>query len=242
MKKYLSVFYLTARESIYKISLLWLISGILQSVSLAVFLVTQPTLPKVSLFSEKAYLPVFFSVTLVLTAVLLAKTGMQFNSKTGYTLRRLLVSEKAVFVLQTVYNFMMLFILLLFEVLLIFLLLTAGKNALSEEFISVQTEYKAFYGDLFIHNLFAGRDVLRIARNILTLFSLGINLSAFSFLFRRNQKWLGAVIMIAVAVIVFVSKPSISSFESDIFLLTPSVMFICMAAVTVLIKEGQYDA
>ncbi|MBR2410342.1 MAG: hypothetical protein IKB08_01315 [Clostridia bacterium] len=242
MKKYISVFYLTARESIYKIFVLWLASALVQTAAMWLTLNFNDSFLKVAFFTSKAFIPVIFSITLILTALLLSKTGMQFNSKTGYTLRRLRIKERKVFYIQTLYNFMMLFCLLVSEVLLIFVLIKGFKGMHPEEGLSVQTEFKAFYKDLFIQNLFAGRDILRIVRNIITVLSLSLNLSAFSFLIRRNSKWIGALLVTALSVMVFVSAPSIRMIDADIIFMIPLVMFIIFALIAVCVKEEQYDS
>lgn len=242
MKKYLSVFYLTARESMQKILVLWLFSAAVQTAALGISLKITDGFLNVADFTSKSFIPVIFSITLILTAVLLSKTGMQFNSKTGYTLRRLRIKEKRVFYIQTVYNFLMILCLLIFEVLLIFVLIKTFKGMHPEEGLSVQTEFKTFYNDLFIQNLFAGRDILRIARNIITVLSLSVNLSAFSFLFRRNSKWIGALLMTALSVLVFVSEPSMRMIDADIIFIIPLVMFILFALIAVYVKEEQYDS
>ncbi|MBR3767786.1 MAG: hypothetical protein IKL10_06060 [Clostridia bacterium] len=240
MKKHISVFSLIARESIYRIFFVWLLSA---GVQITVFLsvlknLKEDYIPSLTQIIDKSYINVFFFVTIIAVAVFLCKTGMQFNSKTGYTLRRLLISEKAVFGWQCLYNIIMLMLTWLLEVVLCFMLLKIGTNLLPEEFITNQSIYLAFYQTQFIQNLFAGRDIARIIRNILTVISLGVSFAAFSYQWRRGKKWL--VAPFATAVLLFYVM-NISELGYDIASIFAMLIILFSSLITVL--GGQkYDA
>lgn len=223
MKKYLSVFSVIARESIYRISLLWLISAALQT---AVFYVemnsehvqkTRLIAEAFSPYGDKICIPLIFALTFLLTGILLMKTGMEFRTKTGYTLRRLLISEKQVFVIQAVYNFIMILLLFVFETALCFILSNWGTAFIDAQFITNQTVYLTFYSSEFISNMFAGRDVMLIVRNIIIMLSVGVNLSLFSYSWRRGKKYIFGVLVLVVAGVLFWWSPDYSYVEDITF-------------------------
>jgi len=243
MKKHVSVFYLIARESVYRISLLWLCSVVLQS---ALFLLAAKDeavelIPSVSDVFVNSGIAFVFYITFIITAVLLCKTGMQFNTKTGYTLRRLRTGEKTVVTWQFTYNALVVFLCMVFEILLCFALANAATRILPEKFITSQSVYLAFYNCNFLQSLFAGRDVMRIVRNIVTVISLAINFSAFSYLFRRGKKWIGAILVTAAVFFVFVRPEKMSVLEFDVLMLSVMVLLIFIAAAAV-IRRDRHEA
>lgn len=244
MKKHLSVFSLTARESIYRIIFVCLLSGTVQTVAfilMAEKLAEIKEIPTISDVFTLSYVRFIFFAFLLVIYILLSKTGMQFNSKTGYTLRRLKVTEKSVFIWQSIYNFIILLITLLFEVVLCYSLAKAATQILPEKFIEGQSLYMAFYENEFLQNLFAGRDIARIIRNIIALISLAVNFAAFSYLFRRGKKWFGAVIVTAVSFILFVNNQDISYLRQDVALILFFAIMIFAAAASVCLRGEQYD-
>ncbi len=244
MKKHLSVFSLTARESIYRIFFVYLLSGIVQAAAfifMAEKLAGIQEVPSINDVFNLSYIRYIFFVFLLIIFILLSKTGMQFSSKTGYTLRRLNITEKSVYIWQSVYNFIILLITVLFEVVLCFFLSSAAARILPEEFITGQSIYIAFYENYFLQNLFAGRDIVRIVRNILALISLSVNFAAFSYLFRRGKKWIGAVIVTAVSFILFVRNQDISYLSEDVALISFFVIMTFAAITAVCLRGEQYD-
>ncbi len=246
MKKYLSVFLLTARESLYRLVLLWTLSFILQG-ALTFFavkdVISGMDIPSPLMLFKGVHftVPIIFFITFVLTAVLLCKTGMQFSSKTGYTLRRLLVSEKTVFVIQSIYNFLMLIIYYIFSAGFYFIILSISVKQFPAELITVQTVYKTFYESGFLANLIGGTDVLRIVRNVTTLISLAVNYAAFSFLFRRGKKWIPAAVYTAACLIFMLRTEELGALETDVAFISVAVCMLWSAAAYVITRREQYD-
>lgn len=226
MKKYLSVFTVIARESIFRISFLWLISAVLQT---AVFYFemnsehvqqTRLIAEAFSPYEDKICIPLIFALTLLLTGILLLKTGMEFRTKTGYTLRRLLISEKKVFVIQSIYNCIMIFLLFVFEAVLCFIFSNWGTTFIEPQFITNQTVYITFYSSEFISNMFAGRDIMILVRNIIIIATLGFNLSLFSYSWRRGKKYLFGVLVLVAAAVLFLWSPDYDYIEDITFSVT----------------------
>ena len=100
MKKHLSVFNLMATSSIYKITGLFGIMGIIEFFLFRMVMLAGPnengTFHIEYVFEQSRTLWVFAAALLVLT-VFLCATGYETSSKQGYTLKRLSISEKKVF-------------------------------------------------------------------------------------------------------------------------------------------------
>lgn len=246
MKKYISVFRLSARESLYRLVLLWVLSFALQG-TLTFFalkdVLTRAEIPSVPMLFGGTHfaVPVIFFITLILTAVLLCKTGMQFSSKIGYTLRRLSVSEKTVFVMQSIYNFIMLLLYYVFSVCFYFALISLCAKQFPAELITVQTVYKTFYENGFFANLIGGTDVLRIIRNVTTLASLAVNYAAFSFLFRRGKRWIPAAVYTASCFIFILRTDDLGALTTDVAFISVAVFMLWAAAAYVITRREQYD-
>ncbi len=246
MKKYLSVFSVIARESIYRISLLWLISAALQT---AVFYFemnsehiqqTRLIAEAFSPYGDKICIPLIFALTFLLTGILLMKTGMEFRTKTGYTLRRLLISEKQVFVIQAVYNFIMVLLLFVFETALCFILSNWGTAFIDAQFITNQTVYLTFYSSEFISNMFAGRDIMILVRNLVIMASLSFNLSLFSYSWRRGKKYIFGVLILVAASLLFWWSPDYD-YVDDITLSVTAVGTLLIALGIVRARREEYD-
>ena len=247
MKKYLSVFSLVARESLFRISALWVASAVIQTV-LFYFAVLSEDMKKTQLlyraFEYKQWISGAFALTLLLTGILLMKTGMEFRTKTGYTLRRLRISERSIFLLQSTYNSLMLFLLLLFEFVFMFALMNFGKGFIDEKFITNQTVYTGFYISDVLHNVFAGRDIVMVLRNILMMLSLGFNLSAFSMAWRRGKKYIfGVLLLVIICFLFFAINPGMNYDKTtDITYIAISVLMLVSAVVINLRRSEDYDA
>ena len=223
MKKYLSVFFVIARESIYRISFLWLISAIFQIAAFYFEMFTEHMLSTKLIgeafapYGDRICIPLIFALTILFTGILLMKTGMEFRVKTGYTLRRLRISEKQVFVIQSFYNSMMILLLFMLETALCFFLAEWGTTFIDPKYIANQTVYLAFYSSEFISNIFAGRDVMILVRNIIVMVTVGVNLSLFTYSWRRGKKYIFGVLVLIVAAVIFWWSPDYSYVEDITF-------------------------
>lgn len=246
MKKYLSVFTLVARESIFRLTLLWVLSAIAQTVSFVYALDyrdVRTTFDFERLFTNDGVsISIIFAITLFVTGLMLAKTGFEFRTKQGYTLRRLRIDEKKVFLTQSAYNALMLFMLIMAETVLAFIFLTAGHMQIEEKYVTNQSVYLNFYSCSFVQNLFCGRDILRIVRNIFCVISLGLSLGAFTHLGRRNKKFIPAIILLVCFCAVFLLIPGISDWSVDVIILIAAVAMIVWSLLTVLKRGKEYDA
>ena len=235
MKKYTSVFGLFARSSIYKILL---IIAAMATVQTSLFLtafnkqmtayesgVGLPALEQVLDYSD-FYL--IFIVGFVAISVLLCLTGTSFSSKTGYTLDRLSVSERAVFFCQAIYNLLVFIILWTAELALCFgLSIYFIKNAPAEA-VSNQTIFLAFYRDSFLHTLLPLSEVLLWIRNIFLLIALTIATAEYPYKQRRKKLGLSAMAMIIFTVVFFKAGAIADTFNSFLVIVVAVINVIEM--------------
>ncbi|MBO5396170.1 MAG: hypothetical protein J6A97_04740 [Clostridia bacterium] len=247
MKKYLSVFTVIARESIWRLPVLWAVSALLQTAVFYTNMFSERVLENkiisdaFNYYSDRIGLSNVFSFALLLTGILLMKTGMEFRTKTGYTLRRLRISEKQVYVIQALYNCLMIFLLFVFEVSLCFALANWGTTFIRADYITNQTVYLTFYSTSFIYEIFAGRNIVTVIRNILIILSLGFNLSAFSYLWRRGSKYIFGILVLSAAVLIFWISPGFNYTENIPVALT-AVGTLLIALGIVRSRREEYDS
>lgn len=244
MKKYLSVFYLAARESFRKIILLWILSFLIQGAlciisASYVDLTKTPVVTTESLFDK--FLPLCFGLTFAFMAGFLMKTRKKSVSSINYTLKRLLIKEKTVFLIRALYNTLILLMFLMLSVVLYFFIASAVIKLFPENYFSSQAAYMSLYRYELFHNIFAGRDILRLTRNILLILATAVNLSADSFYANRNSQWFGAYFSVLVCFRAFAKGSDMSIFISDVFDIVVAVILIVCTIAAVFTKEEQYE-
>lgn len=229
MKKYLSVIYPAARESFYKILLVWALGAVVQSVSVVISMNKNSNL-------DSNFLPdaVRYSVWAIffVTCFLLCKSCVGFSSETSHTLCRLRVSEKAVFAMQSLYNCVVFVLGILSEIILMFLLLLMSQKYIDSEFVSVQRIYLMFYRNGFLFSLFCGFNFVCIVRNVFLVISCAVNCAAFSFLLRRKHKWFPIAVCTGLALI----APGYDSYEANIVFIV--IFFLLTLGAVVGVKVG----
>lgn len=248
MKKYLSVFSVIARESILRISFLWIVSAVFQTIIFYTEMNFSDNVRESNLISEaffsysdKISVPLIFELTLLITGILLMKTGMEFRTRTGYTLRRLAITEKQVYLLQTAYNCLMIFIMFISEVSLCFALVNWGKTLIEPQLVTNQTVYLCFYSSGFLQNLFAGRNILIIVRNLLVIISLSFNLAAVPFMWRRGSKYIPGILLLAAFSFLFWWAPEYGTNAENAGILLLATGMLIAAVSTVFSRRKEYD-
>ena len=245
MKKYLSVFYLFTKESFLRIIILWMLSftlqGILLRLSASSFPLSENSVASLRDIGDKVYLPLIFIITVAITAILLLRAKKQSVSKYSYTLRRLLIKEKTVFLIRAFYNTLIIFMLFALSVVFYFLIFGKLTEVFPENYFSSQAAYMTMYNYPFLHNVFAGRDILRLTRNLLFITAIGVNLAADSFLGTRGKTWFGAHISVISSYFLFTEGQYMGSIPFDVFFLSEAIGLIVCTLTYVLRKEEQYD-
>lgn len=242
MKKQLSVFNLMATSSIYKITGLFGILGIIEFFLFRHAMLAGPN-PETGTFHieyvfEQSFALWLFRIALLVLTIFLCLTGYETSSKQGYTLKRLSISEKQVFVLQAFYNTLCYFLLWSIQLLFVFILgFYFVKNA-PAEYVTNQTMFLAFYRSDFLHALLPFEDILIWLKNILLFLSLGICSAGFTMAQRRGKRAFELLVILGTTILLFIAP--LGKMYRTIFTIVISIPCISMTILRVFKKEG-YD-
>ena len=193
MKRYTSVFMLLARSTVYKLLAILLGTAAAHT---AAFYLLKPGRTLEGTF-DHIVMQVIFGAGLVLLTLLLVSTLSESGGKLDYTLRRLRVGHRTLFVSQCVYNVACCLIFWAAEVLTIFALCRVWEAG--QEEISHQLVYLAFYRSEFLHSLLPLDDVTRYVRNLLLFGGLGVAGACAPVIQRRGKSNL-AFLVIALTI------------------------------------------
>ncbi len=240
MKKHLSVFALFARSSVFKLLLLLLLLAVSESVlfylSLRGAISAAPdvgglyTLEYV-LSSGRVFWPA--APALVLLAVQLCLTGCNFSGRPGYTLSRLSISRRAVFIWQWLFDTVC-YIALWAAQLGIALALCRWYIHVAGE-TSGQAIMLAFYRQKFLHSLLPLSETSRYVRNLMMVIALGAASARFVWSNHRGQPGIGILAMLCLVLVFFPGETG--SFDTDYLMI---LLSLCVGAVSVyapLLKE-----
>ena len=224
-KKYLSVFALYAKSSLLKI-----LGVILLTLTAEVFFFLRATDNSLYMYSidtlfEKSHTGLIFAIAFLLITVLLCIPTCQFTAQTGYTLKRLLISEKEVFFCQSAYNFLAYSVFLAFQVTVCFLFGLYYISVAPAEEVTNQTLFLAFYRNSFLHSIMPLSDVALWLRNLFLIVFLAFATSEFSYKNRRRK--FSLMTLVAVAYPLFSFKREIGDIGHTVF--TALFMLIVIA-------------
>ena len=159
MKRYLSVFEMITRSSIYKVLLI--LVGMV-AVELTVFYLTMsnPAGVNIEEYIDQSHYSLIFKIAYMLITIAIVLPGMNIGSVQSYTLQRLRIKEKSVFWLQALYN-MFAYVLLcgVQLMVLLFSCVMYQKNLPEIAVWSNQTLFLAFYRNAFMHSILPLEDV-----------------------------------------------------------------------------------
>lgn len=249
MKKYISVFSLFVRSSIYKIIPLFLATGAVQFImfyrKLNTLLQWDNTSLGIEPILEEGKLALIACIAMIVAAVILSRIGCEYSSKTGYSIRRLNVSERKVLVCQGAFNCLVYTVFIMFEFILSLIIFQfyckemSDVNLAHPGFISNQTFFLAFYRSDFLHSLLPLSDYLRFIRNALYIVSLGFSLAAFPYLQRRKK-----ICFEAIFLTLFVALTFFDNWEevgTEIFYICVALCITAFAVYRIKTKGADYE-
>ncbi len=227
MKKYLSVFAMLARGSLFRILAVLCLMTAGQILLFCNRLQTELILyeSRVQQFPEDAVeithleklmnfstVQWVFGAAFVLICVLLCLPGCSWSTKCSYTVQRLNISERAVFVLQVIYNAMMLTVLWAAEILVCMLLCRYYTTAVPAELVSHQTVAIAFYRCDFLHSLLPLADITVWIRNSIMIAVLALASASFPYKQRRGR-FAADIVSYALLSVIFFTRTVGDSFN-----------------------------
>ena len=204
MKKYLSVFMIYVRSSIYKASALFAAMAAVQLVLYEVYATKRfENLKKfagVEELLQQSGLFVVFGVAFVLLTLILCYNGSEFSGKQGYTLRRLRISERSVFLLQSSANALFYTLFWLCEIVIIRALMAIYLKSVPEEIYTDQMLMLSFYRNDYIGQIMPLSNLTILVRNIIWVLAMAVTSAFFPYMQRRRRIGFSVIIMTAIVI------------------------------------------
>lgn len=215
VKRHMSVFLFFVRSSFYKIAL---VLGVMAAAESLWFIRTRKMMEKQQLSGEvlallpevlveKAGLRYFFSVALLAVVFFLLCIGRSSTGHSEYTLYRLRISPRSVFVWQSVYNICCFFILWGVQVLVLYGLCGQYIETAAASAVTHQSLYLAFYRSEFLHTILPLNNVWGWIWMVLWLILLGVA-TARELLLEREGKHSAGLTFFAIIGWNFLSRKS----------------------------------
>lgn len=201
MKRHLSIWMLMARSTIYKVLGLFLALTAVDGTLFALALRRGASEYGLEQVLTEWPFPIAFGACLLLLMVVLCLNGCEFSAKQGYTLRRLRVSQRELFLWQAVHNVVCCFLLLAVQTLIV-LALCWVYVARYPDMVNGQTVFLAFYRVPFLHSLLPLADAWRYVRNAVLCVALGVCAAAFPVQQRQGKRGI-AVVILTISTVAF---------------------------------------
>lgn len=223
MKRYASVFMLLARSTIWK--LLGLFAA-MTAVELGLFVWRAGNARGLEQIFETTRMHWVFGGALVLLALILGNTLCESGGRLDYTLRRLRVNDRKLFVCQGLYNTVC--FMLLWAVQVFVALLLCRYWVSQQEGVSHQAVFLACYRSDFLHSLLPLEDMTRYVRNLFLFAGLGVCCACHPVRQRRGKQDFG--FLVATAVVMFWFPGEMAKPMSDAMWMFLAVLmaFICL--------------
>jgi len=123
---------------------------------------------------EYALSPLFFLGALVLIMVVLIWTEVRMSEKAGYTLMRLGLTRKELFIIKTIYNVACLVLLFVIQIWLVIGFLAWYRTYIPVEIEMPQLFFLSFYRSKLLHCLLPMQEIGKWIRNILMIVALSM--------------------------------------------------------------------
>ena len=210
MKKYISVFSLIARNSIYRIVGLLLLLVVADCV-LAWYWISVLGYDLSNLFRNgNGGFGIALAVIFAAIAVVQLRRGDMYSGAQGYTMQRLAISEKAVALLQILYHILCWLILWGVQVLTIFLICNAYYrfglgNPLTRQYI-----FHLFYISPLLHSLLPMEETLVWITNAAMV--VGISVATTDGMIRRRGKKPAGEVIPVIFLVIVIFRRELGSF------------------------------
>lgn len=172
---------------------------------------------KVSSFSDifqRNYMILSFVLALLFLTILLTLNGMETKGKQSYTMRRLSVHRKVIYLWQGFYNTGCYFLFFVIQILSVLLMYIIYQNMTGDGTTANQTLFLSFYTNRFLHSLLPFEDVTRWIRNGCLILSLGFCTAYYPYVQERKPRYVLLAILCPY-IIIFFSGP-LGSIPADI--------------------------
>lgn len=185
------------------------------------------------------------AVGFIILTILLCLMGCEFSDKQGYTLRRMNITEKQVFICQSIYStavygiFIMLQAAMFYAFCLIYVDFADGHQNAFEGLISNQTVFLAFYRSDILHALMPLDDILKHISNLTMITVLGMATASVSYFARRKKTFIETFILIPVILLNYATNWTEMTYELIIIGVSLFIMGILITRIST--EEQAYD-
>lgn len=216
MKKYISIFELFTRSTIYKILLVFAAMGAAQ-----IFMFHRAMLEwfpadayhldfqaieyyTLEYMVDRSKSAIFLGIAFIVITAVLCWNGCDIGSKSSYTIQRLQVTEKKIFMMQSIYNSLCYLLLLGMQIGVFYI--QSSLYAARAGHLTNQTIFLAYYRNDFMHSILPLEGTVRWGINILIVLGCGISAAMFTYLQRRGKKMGALLLIIAWVLLWFVQE------------------------------------
>ena len=205
MKRYLSVFEMITRCSIYKVLGLLLAMVIAESIALGIawnqqLAVYQPNLEE---WIDQSYIVITFGIAFFLLTKILSSTGTNVGSMQGYTLQRLRIEESEVHKLQCIYNILAYVLLWMTQLVVFLVAAVVYVTYKSNVVLTNQTVFLAFYRNEFMHSILPLEDGFGWCLIVFFIVVTGVLVARLSRMQRSGQTAWSVVVFLVMSVFCF---------------------------------------
>lgn len=249
MKKYISVFSLYVRSSIYKLIAVIVLMAAAQIVlfnkTLNSDYATADTLMGIESLTEVSRIQFVFGAAFLAVTAFLILNGCEFGTKQGYTLRRLCVKEKSVLLCQAMANTLFYAVLLISEILISYVVCMmymkfAETPEIAEKVsVSNQTVFLAYYRSNFLHALLPLNDILKHISNLIALLGMGFTSALFPYFLRRKK--VSLEVFILMFFISFNFPNNWTSSSGDVVIIGVALFLTGIAVTRLSVEVKSYD-
>lgn len=245
MKKYLSVFGLIARSSIYQIIATLVCMTVAEAIlfyskldSALRFYSMGFSMDRIEDIIDRSMINLLFPLCLIIITLSLCITGSEYsNTKISYTIRRLSISEREFFFCQATYNAFMYTLLWAVQAAVVFGLCSWYAATAPAEAVGNQTVFLAFYRNELLHSLMPISEISVWIRNIFLVVGLGFAAAEFPYKQRRRKNALTVVALALYAIVFF--KLEIGNLFNSVIMILTSVCVIAETLYTVFSKDEE---
>ena len=214
MRPHLSVLMLVARSTIYKIIGLLLVLALVDGVLFYFAMGSEPSGLEDAFTQSR--INIAFGVCFPIITILLDRTGYASGGKQEYTLRRLSISERSIFVWHAFYNTSCYIMLWAAQLFMALALCRLYLLRIDPTLTSGQTVFLAFYRNSFLHSHLPLGEVSRWVSNVAMIIGYGVTAAEIPFGERRGKSGVSAFMRAWLALTLF--NRGLGNYVSDVFL------------------------
>lgn len=237
MKRYLSVFEMITRSSIYKV-LGILIAMVTAEITACVYAWHQPLAllkPTIEEWVDQSYFVIIFAIAYLLITVVLVLHGTNIGSVQSYTLQRLRIPEKKVYLIQCIYNILCYILLWSTQAAVLLGISAFYMNYKTHVVKTNQTVFLAFHRNEFMHSIFPLEDLVGWILLIFLIAGTGILAARFTRMQRQGKVSWSLIIFVAIA---FISFPRELGMEPMVYIMFV-IIFIIWGIFVVIQRLGK---